>query len=151
MKFELSRATANSLDRLLAESSASKFQVPRSERASGPEGAVYFRLSRRCLPQAPGELTPVLDLASIDVEHYMRRQGIFNDVLAVLEEKAAESGRGVFVENVASRHLMECLPRKGYELVMVGESPCFLKPHAVLVAELEARQAPAPRKKLGGP
>ena len=153
MKFEISRNAAATIDRLIAESEASGYpHMPRSDRASGAEGAVYLRLARRCLPQAPDKLSPVLDLASIDVEHYMRRQGIFNDVLAVFEEKAAASGRGVFVENVASRHLMNCLPRKGYELVMAGESPCFLKPHAVLVAELEAQQlASAPRRKPGGP
>lgn len=76
--------------------------------------AIYIRKSVRLI----GEKTyPCLDIGSVEVNEKHRGQGIFTSFLKRFEQEAKKLNRGVFVENIFNKRLLQHLLSHGYALV----------------------------------
>ncbi len=145
MAFDLVSKVCPSLDAITEQSDA-MHGFARAEWVRGREGKVFVRVNRRVLTPSPLELAPVFELANIEVKAHHRGKGVFNAVLAAMEQHAAAQGRAMFIESVLDPHLLRVLPQKGYAMVGEPASSNFYKSHADLVA-----QYPPPRARVRGP
>ena len=72
----------------------------------------YMRRSERGLDR--GELTPCLDIGSVEVDSDHWGRGNFTKFLALVEKAAASEKRAVFIENIQHPWLANALRRRGY-------------------------------------
>ncbi len=143
MPSDLLQTVARELPSLLEESQRLS-GLSRSRWFQAAEGKVYLRVNRRALEDGARELSPVLELASIELHPACRGKGIFREILTHLEKQAVELGHGVFVENTLEDILEGALDRYGYHRRKHVEPPCFWKGHDELAAQHRPRSAPRP-------
>ena len=98
----------------------------------GEEGGVYLRVTSRCSPNQ--DMCPVIDVASIEIAEEFQHQGVFKSVLSTVEQLAKQHGRSVFVESVLSEHLLNALPKYGYQQMPYAEPPAFWKNSAMIAS-----------------
>lgn len=143
MPSDLLQTVAQELPSLVEESLRLN-GLSRSRWFQATEGKVYLRVNRRALEEGARELSPVLELASIELHPSHRGKGIFKEVLAHLEQQAVALGRGVFVENTLEDILEGALGRYGYHRRQHVEPPCFWKGHDELAVAHRPRSCPRP-------
>lgn len=120
MQSDLAQKLANELDLLCSKNSP----MPLRQWVFGNEGKVFVRVTCRALGTTT--LTPTIDLSSVEIDEEFQNQGVFKDVLRVVESKAQQYDRHVFVENVINSVLLNPLNKYGY--IQIGdEIPSFSK------------------------
>lgn len=98
------------IDELVSQHNKTRM-FARSSWKHGKEGKIYLRASRRLLG---GKVLDTIDLATVELHEEFWGKGVFSQVLAQVERKAAEHGRAVFVENVLNPIIDGALRRRGY-------------------------------------
>ena len=93
-----------------------------------PNMKVYVRRSIRYLADIPN-LSPCLDIASIEVDEDHRGNGVFTAFLDRFEQEAKKLNRVVFVESILEPRLYQYLLTRGYTDVpgTCEMSPCVFK------------------------
>ena len=99
--------------------------IPQRLWVYGTEGKAYIRITQRMI--SPGNIHPTIDLATVEIDEQFQNQGVFKKVLEVVEHKAAQYQRCVFVENVLNEVLIEPLKKYGYTMLEDSCPPSFVK------------------------
>lgn len=99
--------------------------IPQRIWVYGDEGKVYIRTTQRMI--APGEIHPTIDLATIEIDEEFQNQGVFKEILQMVEQKAQQYNRTVFLENVINEVLIQPLQNYGYSMVDDSFPPSFIK------------------------
>ena len=68
------------------------------------------------LPSDRTRLTPVIDLANVELQEACRGQGVFSALFDQLEQTCAATGRALYVVNVFSDRLHARLQSRGYQI-----------------------------------
>lgn len=74
-----------------------------------PYGEIYVRKSSRLID---GVVTPMMDIANIEIFAPHQRKGVFRDFLNFVEQHNPRGG--VYVELVGPKFLADALQRRGY-------------------------------------
>lgn len=88
---------------------------------------MFFRVAQRALPSNPTQLTPVIDLANIELHEPFRGQGLFSRLLDQVEKTCGLSSRALYVENVFADHVHAALLRRGYQQRTDQSPPSYFK------------------------
>jgi GNAT superfamily N-acetyltransferase len=91
----------------------------------GDEGKVYIRTTQRMI--APGEICPTIDVATVEIDEEFQNQGVFKELLQMVEQKAQQYNRTVFLENVLNEVLIQPLQNYGYSIIADSFPPSFAK------------------------
>lgn len=118
---DLTEKLAQQLDTLCTKNSP----IPQRIWVYGDEGKVYIRTTRRLI--APGEIGPTIDLATVEIDEEFQNQGVFKEILQMVEQKAQQYNRAVFLENVLNEVLIQPLQNYGYAMVEDSFPPSFVK------------------------
>lgn len=118
---DLTEKLAQQLDTLCTENSS----VPQRIWVYGNEGKAYIRTTRRLI--APGEIAPTIDLATVEIDEEFQNQGVFKELLQMVEQKAQQYNRAVFLENVLNEVLIAPLQKYGYTMLADSYPPSFVK------------------------
>jgi len=121
MMHDLTQKLAKELDALCTK----KSPIPQRIWVYGDEGKVYIRTTQRMV--APGEIGPTIDLATVEIDEEFQNQGVFKEILQMVEQKAQQYNRTVFLENVLNEVLIQPLQNYGYSLVADSFPPSFVK------------------------
>ena len=100
----------------LLEQSNRYGEIARSGWFYGDEGKVYLRVAQRALPSDRTRLTPVIDLANVELLEEYRGTGVISALFERLEQTCAATGRALYVENVFSDRLHAMLQARGYHI-----------------------------------
>lgn len=99
--------------------------IPQRLWVYGTEGKAYIRITQRMI--SSGNIQPTIDLATVEIDEEFQNQGVFKKVLEVVEHKAAQYDRHVFLENVLNEVLIEPLQKYGYTMLEDSFPPSFVK------------------------
>lgn len=101
------------LDQLVEENDKSPM-FSRSRWIVGQEGKIFLRASKRLLDYELGTPEKAIDLATIDLDEEYHGQGLWSQILEVLEQHAVRHNRALFVENVLNDRIEGSLLRRNY-------------------------------------
>lgn len=118
---DLTKKLAKELDALCTKNSP----IPQRMWVYGNEGKVYIRTTQRMT--SPGNIQPTLDLATVEIDEEFQNQGVFKEVLQMVEHKAQQYNRTVFLENVLNEVLIAPLQKYGYTMLADSYPPSFVK------------------------
>jgi len=119
----LTQKLAQELDVLCTKNSP----IPQRMWVYGNEGKVYIRTTQRMT--SPGQMQPTIDLATVEIDEEFQNQGVFKEILQLVEHKAQQYNRAVFLENVLNEVLIQPLQNYGYSIVADSFPPSFVKNH----------------------
>lgn len=91
---------------------------------------VYVRRSMRLI-NVGEEMSPCLDLATVEVSEKHRGKGILTAFLKRFEAEAKNQKRAVYIESILNPRLYDYLLENGYTRVPLSSdiSPCVFKKH----------------------
>lgn len=118
---DITEKLAKELDALCTKNSP----IPQRMWVYGTEGKAYIRTTQRMI--APGEIHPTIDLATVEIDEEFQNQGVFKEILQLVEQKAQQYNRTVFLENVLNEVLIKPLQNYGYAMVEDSFPPSFVK------------------------
>lgn len=88
---------------------------------------IYVRKGFHALPETPF-VRDTFDVATVNVDEAMQRQGIFTAWLTIAEQQAKKHGfAAVFVESVLNPQLAQWLARRGYSKMGPDECPNYYR------------------------
>lgn len=122
---DLAQLLSIQLDKLCSKNSP----IPQRLWVYGAEGKAYIRVTQRMT--APGCLQPTIDLATVEIDEQFQHQGVFKEVLNVVEQKAVQYNRQVYLENVLNEVLIAPLQKYGYTMLEESFPPSFVKTQPV--------------------
>lgn len=117
---DLAQKLSIQLDRLCSKNSP----IPQRLWVYGDEGKVYIRITQRMMDHA---IAPTIDLATVEIDEEFQNQGVFKELLNVVEQKAVQYNRQVYLENVLNEVLIAPLQKYGYLCMGNDYPPSFFK------------------------
>lgn len=119
--YDLTHKLSAQLDVLCTKNSP----IPQRMWVYGTEGKVYIRTTQRMT--SPGQIQPTIDLATVEIDEEFQNQGVFKQILQLVEHKAMQYNRTVFLENVINEVLIQPLQNYGYTMLEESFPPSFVK------------------------
>lgn len=119
--YDLTHKLSAQLDVLCTKNSP----IPQRMWVYGNEGKVYIRTTQRMT--SPGQIQPTIDLATVEIDEEFQNQGVFKQILQLVEHKAMQYNRTVFLENVINEVLIQPLQNYGYTMLEESFPPSFVK------------------------
>lgn len=117
---DLAQKLSIQLDTLCSKNSP----IPQRLWVYGDEGKVYIRITQRMIDHA---IAPTIDLATVEIDEEFQNQGVFKELLNVVEQKAVQYNRQVYLENVLNEVLIAPLQKYGYTMLEESFPPSFVK------------------------